>query len=162
MCDWCNKAFNQKGSLLIHLDKHMGYRPYECHLCCMRFTQKGNLKAHLQRIHNQSLDEKPRNGGHSHVPVRNDGWTARAPIVPVDSNMKVLVTVVPVKSANIATMQLISTSHSDSSSDTSEEPVSADDNAASSSASTDVTHDSLMEGTTMMDDTKMRAMRCQF
>jgi hypothetical protein len=50
-CDICQKAFNQKNALQIHLKKHSGVRPHNCAYCDMAFTQKGNLKTHIKRAH---------------------------------------------------------------------------------------------------------------
>lgn len=50
-CDVCNKAFNQKGALLIHTVKHTGERPHICEFCPASFAQKGNLRNHIRRVH---------------------------------------------------------------------------------------------------------------
>lgn len=47
-CHVCEKAFNQKGALQIHLTKHTGDKPYQCGFCPSMFSQKGNLRAHIQ------------------------------------------------------------------------------------------------------------------
>lgn len=47
----CNKAFNQKGALLIHMVKHTGNRPHLCEFCPASFAQKGNLRNHIRRVH---------------------------------------------------------------------------------------------------------------
>jgi len=47
-CNQCEKAFNQKGALQIHLMKHTGDRPYQCEFCPSKFSQRGNLRAHIQ------------------------------------------------------------------------------------------------------------------
>jgi len=44
----CEKAFNQKGALQIHLMKHSGDKPYHCDFCPSAFSQRGNLRAHIQ------------------------------------------------------------------------------------------------------------------
>ncbi|KAF8782788.1 Zinc finger protein 236 like protein [Argiope bruennichi] len=50
-CDMCERAFNQKGALLIHKIKHSGERPYLCEFCPAAFAQKGNLRNHIRRVH---------------------------------------------------------------------------------------------------------------
>ena len=50
-CDQCDKAFNQKGALQIHISKHTGERRHICDLCQHPFSQKGNLRAHIARVH---------------------------------------------------------------------------------------------------------------
>jgi len=47
-CIMCQKAFNQKGALDIHLMKHSGDRPHQCEFCPSAFSQKGNLRAHIK------------------------------------------------------------------------------------------------------------------
>ena len=50
-CELCEKAFNQKNALNMHMRKHEGVRPHQCPFCKYSFTQKGNLKTHIQRSH---------------------------------------------------------------------------------------------------------------
>lgn len=50
-CSLCEKAFNQKSALQVHMKKHTGERPYRCHCCAMGFTQKSNMKLHMKRAH---------------------------------------------------------------------------------------------------------------
>lgn len=47
----CEKAFNQKSALQVHMKKHTGERPYKCDYCAMGFTQKSNMKLHMKRAH---------------------------------------------------------------------------------------------------------------
>ena len=51
VCGMCNKAFNQKNALQIHLKKYSGERPHKCSYCPLAFIQKGNLKTHIKRAH---------------------------------------------------------------------------------------------------------------
>ncbi len=55
VCEICQKAFNQKNALQIHLKKHTGDRPHKCPYCHMAFTQKGNLKTHIKRAHHVEM-----------------------------------------------------------------------------------------------------------
>lgn len=50
-CTLCEKAFNQKSALQVHVKKHTGERPYRCEHCAMGFTQKSNMKLHVKRAH---------------------------------------------------------------------------------------------------------------
>lgn len=50
-CTLCEKAFNQKSALQVHMKKHTGERPYKCVCCAMGFTQKSNMKLHMRRAH---------------------------------------------------------------------------------------------------------------
>ena len=50
-CKLCEKSFNQKNALQIHLKKHSGDKPHKCTYCDNAFTQKGNLKTHIKRAH---------------------------------------------------------------------------------------------------------------
>ncbi|CAG2065085.1 unnamed protein product [Timema podura] len=45
------RAFNQKGSLQIHMTKHNGLKPFPCDFCSAMFSQRGNLRAHIIRVH---------------------------------------------------------------------------------------------------------------
>ena len=58
-CTLCEKAFNQKSALQVHMKKHTGERPYRCHCCAMGFTQKSNMKLHMKRAHS-CTGEAPR------------------------------------------------------------------------------------------------------
>lgn len=50
-CTLCEKAFNQKSALKVHMKRHTGERPYKCDYCAMGFTQKSNMKLHMKRAH---------------------------------------------------------------------------------------------------------------
>ena len=50
-CNVCDKAFNQKGALQVHMSKHTGDRPFFCDFCPMTFAQRGNLRAHIKVTH---------------------------------------------------------------------------------------------------------------
>ena len=54
-CDQCDKAFNQKGALQIHLSRHTGEKSHICDLCQQSFSQKGNLRAHIARVHEMNV-----------------------------------------------------------------------------------------------------------
>ncbi|XP_070174303.1 histone-lysine N-methyltransferase PRDM9-like [Littorina saxatilis] len=55
VCDVCNKAFTQAGSLKKHKMIHTGEKPFVCDVCRKAFTRAGNLETH-KRIH---TGEKP-------------------------------------------------------------------------------------------------------
>lgn len=55
MCQICNKAFNQKNALNIHIKKHTGEKPHKCDYCELSFSQKGNLKTHIKRAHHMDM-----------------------------------------------------------------------------------------------------------
>lgn len=54
-CKLCEKSFNQKNALQIHLKKHSGEKPHKCTYCETAFTQKGNLKTHIKRAHHVDM-----------------------------------------------------------------------------------------------------------
>ncbi|KAG8504363.1 Zinc finger protein 236, partial [Galemys pyrenaicus] len=63
-CALCEKAFNQKSALQVHMKKHTGERPYKCAHCVMGFTQKSNMKLHMKRAHSYAGGSRGRVGGH--------------------------------------------------------------------------------------------------
>lgn len=50
-CSQCDKAFNQKSALQVHMVKHTGKKPFKCEVCSISFTQKSNMKHHMKRSH---------------------------------------------------------------------------------------------------------------
>lgn len=46
-CHFCQKSFNEGGSLKKHIRTHTGEKPYRCQLCKKSFTQGGHLKTHM-------------------------------------------------------------------------------------------------------------------
>lgn len=58
-CTLCEKAFNQKSALQVHMKKHTGERPYKCDYCVMGFTQKSNMKLHMKRAHSYTGEDAP-------------------------------------------------------------------------------------------------------
>lgn len=69
-CTLCEKAFNQKSALQVHMKKHTGERPYKCDYCVMGFTQKSNMKLHMKRAHSYTGKARPRLLGPSPPPPR--------------------------------------------------------------------------------------------
>ncbi|XP_071523209.1 uncharacterized protein [Panulirus ornatus] len=47
----CDRAFNQKYTMLIHMDIHTGRKDYKCEFCNKDFVQKSNLRCHIKRVH---------------------------------------------------------------------------------------------------------------
>ncbi|KAK4304403.1 hypothetical protein Pmani_023646 [Petrolisthes manimaculis] len=47
----CDRAFNQKYTMLIHMDIHSGRKDYKCEFCHKDFVQKSNLRCHIKRVH---------------------------------------------------------------------------------------------------------------
>lgn len=54
-CQICNKIFARSSSLIVHMRRHTGERPYKCSYCPKAFAQSANLTTH-QRTH---TGEKP-------------------------------------------------------------------------------------------------------
>ncbi|XP_066956205.1 zinc finger protein 32-like [Macrobrachium rosenbergii] len=50
-CKLCGKRFTRKGSLVPHMNIHLGVKKFECHVCNKRFVQKGNLDMHIKKSH---------------------------------------------------------------------------------------------------------------
>lgn len=50
-CKECDKSFNQKGALNIHMTTHTKERRFSCEKCKVCFSQRGNLRAHYVRLH---------------------------------------------------------------------------------------------------------------
>lgn len=47
-CELCNKCFQTKASLRVHMRQHRGERPHQCTQCKKTFTQKSTLRTHIR------------------------------------------------------------------------------------------------------------------
>ena len=47
-CDICEKIFNHRSHLNVHLQTHTGAKPYKCVMCPKEFSRKSSLKQHLR------------------------------------------------------------------------------------------------------------------
>jgi uncharacterized Zn-finger protein len=48
-CMWCDKSFNERGNLIVHMRIHTGEKPYKCEFCTKTFTTIGNRNDHARR-----------------------------------------------------------------------------------------------------------------
>ena len=47
-CHECDKCFQTKSSLRVHMRQHRGERPHQCPYCQKTFTQKSTLRTHIR------------------------------------------------------------------------------------------------------------------
>jgi uncharacterized Zn-finger protein len=46
--DGCSKKYNTRSNFEVHLRKHVGVRPYKCHLCQKKFISNWNKSKHMR------------------------------------------------------------------------------------------------------------------
>lgn len=51
VCSYCNKSFNQKVTLVVHLRLHTGEKPYSCQKCSENFISRAALRRHCTAKH---------------------------------------------------------------------------------------------------------------
>ena len=54
-CEVCQKWFPSSSNLILHRNIHLEEKPFKCDYCDKGFNQRGNLKVHLQKYHNKEL-----------------------------------------------------------------------------------------------------------
>ena len=51
-CPFCQKAFNKKSNLNIHINSvHEKKKPHKCDICQTAFATRGTLKQHTTQVH---------------------------------------------------------------------------------------------------------------
>ena len=56
-CDYCDKIFNHRSHLNVHIRTHTGEKPYKCEICGKEFARKSSLRYHA-RIHLDGLSRE--------------------------------------------------------------------------------------------------------
>ena len=54
-CDQCEKSFGWPSQLKVHMNGHLGLRPFKCTQCDMAFGQKSHLNQHIKSAHENAF-----------------------------------------------------------------------------------------------------------
>ncbi|XP_071966705.1 uncharacterized protein [Engystomops pustulosus] len=57
-CKLCEKTFASSTELRLHINVHLGEKPYSCCICQANFTQRNSMKMHILRKHTKNLPKE--------------------------------------------------------------------------------------------------------